>query len=253
MKRNFGKATVAAAGLALAGMAVDGTARAETVKLVTGNGYMPFTDKNLTNGGVYTDLVRHTYKHMGYDVEIDFKPWKRGEALVLNGKRLAHFPLVHGEKREEKFYFSEPVMSPELSPFVLKKNADSIDSIEDFKGKTGCLPTGWTTGSDEFEKMKNNGEVEMVSSRAVKHCFRMLKAGRVDFVPTEVPNGNFVAGQVFSSTDKVHVEDYVLSTSQLHLVFAKDNKGKKARNEFNKGLQELKASGKFEEIKEEHL
>lgn len=253
MKRNFGKATIASAVLVAAGMAFGGAAQAEPVKLVTGNGYKPFTDNSLKDGGVATDIVRHIYKNMGHEVSIDFKPWKRGAALVKQGKRVATFPYVKNEERSKNYHFSKPFMSPALSPMVLKENAGMINSIEDFKGKTGCLPTGWSTGSDEFAKMKENGEVKMISARAVKHCFRMLKAGRVGFVPTEVPNGLFAAKQVLGSSDKVHVEDYILSRSHLHLMFAKNEKGKQAAQEFNQGLKNIKESGEFEKIKEEHL
>lgn len=253
IRQNLYKGVFAVASLALASVSTAEHSTAEAVKLVTGNGYMPYADSDLKGGGVFTVLVREIYEHMGHDPEIDFKPWKRGASLVVNGKRLATFPLVKGEERLKKFYFSEPVMSPKLSPFVPKANAGSIDELADFKGKTGCLPTGWTSGSKKFEQMEKDGEVEMVSSRAIKHCFRMLKAGRVDFVPTEEPNGNFAAQQVYGSTDKVNFEDYVLSTSYLHVVFAKNEQGKQARDAFNEALEDMRNSGRLEEMKEEYL
>jgi len=238
--------------LALVGtIACTAPTMADTVKLVTGNDYKPFTDESLPEGGLFTDIVRTAYEEAGHNVSIEFMPWKRGAALVEKGKKTATFPYVDTPERKERFLFSDPVYVVEERPFVTADNAGSVNSYDDMAGMKDCIPLGWSSGSEKLQELEENGTVERNSPRNMTSCFKMLKAGRVDFVPIEVPNGYAQASTVFGSRDEVNAETLLLGKTTLYLMFPKGDMD--AAKIFNEALASLRDSGKYQKIIDKHL
>ncbi len=66
----------------------------ETLKLVTGNDFSPFTDEKLKNGGMYTSVIKTILNRLKIHYEIEFYPWARGYELVKKEKFDATFPCV---------------------------------------------------------------------------------------------------------------------------------------------------------------
>ena len=50
---------------------------AKKLQLVTGD-FLPFASSELENGGLASEIVTLTFAQMGNQVEINFRPWKRG-------------------------------------------------------------------------------------------------------------------------------------------------------------------------------
>jgi len=240
-----------AASTAVATALAAAPAGAETVKLVTGNGYKPHTDESLDHGGMFTQIVRNVYKNMGKDVKVDFKPWKRGEKMVLDDNRVAHFPLIKAEERMEKFHFSNPVTSFNQHPIVMKGNTGQYTSFADLDGTTGCLPTGWAVGG-KYDEMVKEGDIDLTRA-GIDNCFKLLKKGRIDYVPAALPTAQWAAKSALGSREKIEADALELPAIELHMVFDKDEEGRKARNEFNDGLEEYRATGEIDEIKKQWL
>ncbi len=70
------------------------TEAGQTVRLVTGDDYRPFTDQALPQGGMITEIVDHVFQKMGYQAEIEFHSWSRGYTLSEEGAFLGTFPYV---------------------------------------------------------------------------------------------------------------------------------------------------------------
>jgi polar amino acid transport system substrate-binding protein len=229
-------------------------ASAESVKLVTGNGYQPFADQSLPSGGLTTDLVRTAYERAGYEVSIQFLPWKRGAAMVRDGNADATFPYVKTDEREKVYTFSEPIFAIPISPAVSPENAGTINAFEDMKGKKTCRPVGWASASPELNEAEKAGEITVQRPSAIESCFRLLEAGRVDFLVGEEPRLQADAEKALGSRDSIHIEDFTLGETRLHLIFAKTSKETSDRVEAaNKALRDLKASDVFQEIVDRHL
>lgn len=239
---------------ALAGvMASAAPAMAET-KLATGNDLAPFTDEDLPEGGLATDLIRSAYKSVGEDVTVEFMPWKRGERMVKNNKMTATFPYLKNETRTKNFAFSEPIVSVDVRPFVIAENAGTISSYKDMEGKRFCLPQGYSPSNEKMQSLIDDKKVMRVSPRNFKSCFRMLKRGRADFTNAERPTGLTTAKDVFGNIDGISVEDLVLSTIDFRLMFSKSASGVESKIEMaNKALTKLRQSGEYDKIVEKHL
>lgn len=229
-------------------------ALADSAHLVTGNDYKPFTDEGLPEGGLVTDIVRSAYTQAGHEVKIEFLPWRRGEKGVRDGKYDATFPYVKNDEREKIYSFSDPVFVAKERPIVLKDQAGSINNLEDMKGKTLCMPIGYQTASSELQDLIDTGEVKETKPRNYASCFRMLKAGRVDFLAMERPQAVLEANNVYGSTDPISFENYVTGQTVLHLIFDKDGEGTQEKiATFNAALKALKDSGEYDKIVEKHL
>jgi len=125
--------------------ALTGAARADLVNLVTGNGYPPFTDKTLPQGGLITALVRQAFVSVGTDVDIAFRPWKRGYVETLKGIQDGTFPYIKNENRLQEMMYSEAILKTSAAWFF---NADNVvptvpdsfhntNSINGFRGMFG--------------------------------------------------------------------------------------------------------------------
>lgn len=224
-------------------------AAADTVRLVTGNGYKPFTDESLEGGGMFTQLVVAAYEMGGHEVEtVDFLPWKRGEKLVQAGKYTATFPLVVTEERKKLYVFSDPVYTAETKPIVQKEKAGTITSFDAMKGKTYCMPLGWNP-TNTIRGMVDAGEIKRQSPREFSSCFKMIQAGRVDFTELEKPSIPWEVESALGSADALHVEDFVTQDVPLYVVFSKDSPTvEEDVKAFNEALAKLKASDKYDEI-----
>jgi len=241
---------VIAAAVALLIVAVSGAdGRAEPLRLVTGDGYAPYTGRELAHGGLAPQLVRAVYDRMDRHVRVVFRPWKRAQALARRGRFHATFPYVKNEDRVEKFVFSEPLLTLDLKPFVREGDGPGLAEYDDFDGLLGCLPEGWSTGSARFRDMVESGKVALVRPETMKTCFKLLDLDRADFVPAEVPNGKYAARAALGSLDGVRIADLVLNTSTLHVMFPKNQPGaEKAAARFDAALAELRASGRYTKI-----
>ena len=94
-----------------AGMAIAlGTAlgavsvQAEELAIATGNDYAPFTDEELPEGGLATEVVVEAFAAVDHEVDIDFRPWARGYHDTGQGVFAGTFPYVHSDERAEEMY-----------------------------------------------------------------------------------------------------------------------------------------------------
>lgn len=201
-----------------------------------------------------TDIVRASYKKAGYDPRIEFLPWKRGKLWVLNGRYLATFPYVPTAERKKEFVFSDPVFESEERPVVLARNAGSIASYADMNGMRTCLPLGWSSNAEMFERMVDRTLIERATPQTLEKCFEWLENGRVDFIPLERTLAEVASRELLGSADAIHAEDLILGKFSLHLMFAKTNEAtQEAVKTFNSALQSLRSSGKYDKIIAKHL
>jgi polar amino acid transport system substrate-binding protein len=240
---------VAAVGLALAP-----AASAAPVKLVTGNAYKPFTDAELEAGGLVTKLVEAVYDEAGRDTEVAFTSWARAEKRVLDGEARATFPHVKTEPRLDKFAYSDPIFVADYVPVVRPEDAGAYTSLSAMKGGHTCLPYEWSFGLDKLDRWARTDALKVERPDAMPTCYKLLGAGRVDFIIAEAPTVPFDARAALGSADAVHREDFVATTAKLHVMFDKDGATTPSEVEhFNDALAALKESGRYDEIVDAYL
>jgi len=229
-------------------------AHAEPVKLVTGNDYKPFTDAELNGGGLVTTLVEAAYDVAGKETTVSFTSWKRAEHKVLNGEARATFPHVKTKPRLKKFAYSDPIFVNDVVPVVKPKNADSYTGLAALKGGHTCMPFEWSFGHEKLDQWAGTDKLKVERPDSMTTCYKLLDAGRVDFIVADAPTVPFDAREVLGSADKVHREAFTLTRGKLHVMFDKDASNAEAKvAAFNEALTQLKESGRYDEIVHDYL
>ena len=229
-------------------------ARAEgRLSLVTGNDYQPFTDQAMPGGGLFTSLVREIYARMDVELEIRFRPWKRGYVETLSGGFDATFPYIRASSRERDYYYSDPVLFVFTQVYVANLEGPMIADWPDLEGRVTCLPVGYAN-TPKIEMMVSDGRVNRVTSRTLGGCFRRLAGGRIDFVEVN----NFTAGLAItqSGLGEGRFRPTLLRTENVghHLIFPRKAGGASGLLErFNRELAAMRNEGEIERIIADYL
>lgn len=232
--------------LATALVAFCSMARAE-VLLVTGNDYPPFTDQSLPDGGLSTSLVRAAFAASGASVNIHFQPWLRGYRATLNGDFAATFPYVHTEQRESDMLFSDPFMT--VDTVIISRATQPLEyqTAASLEGMALCRAQGWGLPS-AIQAAIEADVIKVVDAPQYTSCFRMLLAGRVDFLLS-----NNLQWEVQAQVNQLNPDDFYLATtpvqrSRHYVIAAKTPAGEAAIRQFNAGLRQLRRSGDYAQL-----
>ncbi|WDE07889.1 transporter substrate-binding domain-containing protein [Thalassomonas viridans] len=212
------------------------------IKLVSGD-YPPFTGESLPEGGLVSRLVRATFARAfpGAQVQLAFEPWARGFANTENQKYLATFPYFRNEQRAAAFYFSQPVIFVE-NVFYRQKSAKPAT----YNQKTICLPLGYAKGS--LSELIAIYDMTLVRPASMLQCFKMLAKGRVDLLACSKRVGQYFTGNYPQfRTLEVNPSGPGLVPVPLYAIFPKRG-GEVMVTHFNLALQQLKDSGKYQEL-----
>lgn len=221
---------------------------AQTLKLVTGDDYKPFTDRNLPDGGMDTLIVKRAFALAGVDVEVSFQPWKRGWFETVDRTFDATFPYSVTPERLEKVIYSDPIYTLESRLFVRKDSSLDLTGPEQFDGQTICYPQGYALRG-YFDTLSKSNRIYLQRPVSMSDCFRMLKSDRVDLVGAQPLQGSITAREVFGSIDAVRTLDIVMASGTNCLVVSKEHPhAQEIIDAFNKGLAALKKSGEYGRI-----
>ncbi|MCP4162740.1 MAG: ABC transporter substrate-binding protein [Deltaproteobacteria bacterium] len=152
------------------------------------------------------------------------------------------------KERDKYIIFSEPVHPDETVFFHLKKYKFDWQSVEDLKG----IEIGATISysySNEFEAAEKEGKlmIERVPSDVLN--FRKLLKGRIQIFPLAKDVGYVILNKAFKPEDIQKITHHRKPTriAYLRLAFSRNHKrSKKMKAIFNKGLNLLKRSGKYD-------
>jgi len=117
------------------------------VWLATGEGYSPFIDNKLPDGGWSTSLIKQAFNKLNLDTEIDVLPWNRALKWTQDGRFLAAFPFVYSKQRAEHFWFSPPINFVPVHMFVASNS--TFTSPDQLKNKRLCFPFSYSLDSLE--------------------------------------------------------------------------------------------------------
>lgn len=213
----------------------------ETVKIVTGTGYPPFTTSQLKGGGKAVKLIRDVFNSAGINIELTWMPWKRAMERSKDGEFHAIFPYTKTEQRLKDFHFSTPLYNIKL--FMYVKVEDSHLSLNDFfsKNKRVCWPVGYNM--QDMSKLQKKYGLKLIRPADMKTCFLMLHKKRVD----SVHSNNYLATSLLQQLGltKIRPINDIISRRKLHILFPKKLKSsKELQLRFNKSLKKLTELGK---------
>lgn len=146
------------------------------------------------------------------------------------------------DEREKEVDFSEPYINAGLALAVLIGNED-IQSVDDLQGKTVAVQTG-STGFLKAEELQKAGIIaEIKDFPHVNEAIEELKIGGADAMINDLPvTEAFIAAQpdvIKIVGEPLNSEDYgfAVRTGNTELL-----------TKINAGLENVKASGKYDEL-----
>ncbi|WOI09391.1 transporter substrate-binding domain-containing protein [Thalassospira lucentensis] len=220
-------------------------AKADHVRIVTGDYFAPFTGRDLPDGGIMTEIVRRAFEIAGYDhAEIIWRSWRQGYDMTVRGEVEGTFPYAYTPFRARSVLFSEPVAS--LSAFGwYAKSRQNFETIDDLNGAALCLPLGYAE-LGRTSQMLATGRATRHAPPDMRTCFKLLGAGRVDIVVaprSEARDSMRAAGLELGHFGHI---DEPLSTMPLHFVIGLNHpRAGKIMQDFNTALRELDESGEL--------
>jgi polar amino acid transport system substrate-binding protein len=227
-------------------------ASANTITLVTGNNYAPFTDQKLPNRGMTTEIVELAFQEAGFKPIIEFRPWKRGYEETKKGRFAATFPYIKTEERLRDFYYSDPINTVHTRIFVVKDSP--IQQIEDLRGRRLCVPLGYAVSKRFAELIQKDIDYEDSSPTNLPRCLKMMLLGRKDFFIINEITGWMTIQKTFSTKERFRTLDTIFEEETHHLIVSKAYPNAiNILNQFNQGLASLKRKGALTQIINRHL
>lgn len=216
------------------------------IVIAVDSGNAPFMyEKDGQAAGLYPDLLQEAFKRMGTTVSIKAYPWKRALALSERGE-VGVGGIYKNDARLKIYDYSAPLFSEKILIYVKKGNGFEYKSVDDLKGKTIGVLSGWSYG-DAFDQAKTQGsfKVEEVTNDNVN--FEKLTLGRVDAVLAI----ELTAQQIISAKNydgQVEALSTPLTISDTYLVFAKSAQQTALLEKFNSVLKAMQEDGTYDSL-----
>jgi polar amino acid transport system substrate-binding protein len=218
---------------------------------IAGAELAPHSGQALPQKGWVPQVINEALKSSGYRVDFQFLPFNRALVSVRKGQIDAMSPLYISELRKTFLYYSEPLVISKTSLFYTKEKPVNYRNISDLSGLKIAIMRGASV-NPEFDKYQDMIRIEVTS---YEQLVRMLLLGRVDALVGE----EFVVREIikndneFNGKHRLLQGDVALATQGLYVAVSKA--APDAANKFNAlkvGLSQLKASGRFNQILQQH-
>ena len=247
---------------------VPGTAaNKKKIGIVTADDYKPFTDRSLPNGGMLAGVMNAAMKAAnppeGFEIYW-VNDWSSHlDPLLSNALIDLGIPwfkpacdVTPDAYRCQNFHFSDPLFEMLILLFTNKDNPIPFAQDSDIVGKTLCRPAGYFT--HDLDKNGRNwmkdGKITLKTPVAVKDCFDMLVAGEVDAVALNEFTGRTALKDLGLKDKVIAIDSRPLSVEALHAVVHKSHpRAEELLAMVNNGLREIRASGEYQKIIDEHL
>lgn len=194
--------------------------------------------------GFDIDLIKEIAKEAGIEIEIQAMGFDGLIPALQSGSiDIVMSGMTIDPEREKEVDFGTPYFNAGLSIAVAADN-NEINSVEDLKGKVVAVQIG-TTGANKANELKEQGIVKEVKTyNGVNEAFMELLNGNVDAVINDLPvNEAYMA----RNPGKIKMVGEVLEGEQYGFAVASGNK--ELLDKLNEGLEKVKQSGKFDELK----
>lgn len=221
----------------------------KTYIIATDTTFAPFEfeDESGNKVGIDMDLIKAIAADQGFEVEIQALGFNAAlQALQSDQCDGVIAGMSITDARKETFDFSEPYFDSGVVMGIAKDN-DTVKSYDDLKGQTVAVKTG-TEGADFAESIKDQYGFKLTYFDESANMYEDVKAGNSVACFEDYP----VLGYGVTQNNGLKI---VTEKEQGSSYGFAVNKGKNAEllAMFNKGLENLKANGKYQEILDTYI
>lgn len=243
-------------------------ATSNRLRVLTGSEYPPYVDEGLPNGGFSVELVERALLANGgasnYRVDV-INDWSSHlSPLLEDGAYDLAFPWFKpdcskrsslGESsvwRCDKLRFSEPLHEVVIAFYARRDQADTFQTVDDFKGTRICRPRGYFTHDIEAMGLVADSYQRLAPGRPMD-CFAQLAAGTADIVTVNADTADQIVTGLGIGEEVIELVDFA-TVQTLHVVATKGNpRGRVDLMRVNQGLRQLQLNGEFRKIATTHL
>lgn len=205
--------------------------------------------------GVLARITREAFALEGVEVEFRVAPWKRGYDYAKAGVWHGIVGWNSTEERQRIFYVSSPVLLEDVVFFHHKDLPVDWESLEDLEGYTVGLIKGYNYGPHMAEAVKE-GLLSAEATDSEEQSIKMLQKKRFELWPCEVDVGLYLIETFLSPSEagQLSYNPRPVQVSDLCLLLSREiGENREYLERFERGLQTLKDSGRYNEIIEEFL
>lgn len=209
----------------------------------------PYVSPNVRNQGVVADVVKSAMREVGYEVKVDFLPWKRVLSETLKGKYHGLFPAYHSESRSDSFVYSRKILTSPLAFYRRKEVSVNLSSLRDLHPYT----IGVVMGYMNSRRIEQADFLTREYARNDLINLRKLARGRIDLAIVDKHTARYLANHHLKNAPGIELVTPIIQWLTLHAIFPrKAEKSDRWRKLFDEGLGALRTSGKFDRILKRH-
>ena len=208
-----------------------------------------YTDENGEFVGIDVDIIKAVAANQGFNIEIQSLGWDAAVTAVQAGQAdaLLAGASITKERKDSGWIFSDSYYD---SYQVFAAKADSgIESLDDLKGKTIAVKNA-TAGANYAKELKDKYGFKIDTYEDSPTMYQAVVLGQADACVEDKPimadnikTGGLDLTIVESTASKVAPYGFAIMN--------KDNQ--ELLDMFNKGLQEIKDNGTYDEILNKYL
>lgn len=230
------------------------TAFSQNIVRLTNGEWSPHLSEHLPHYGFASHVVSEAFSDVGVKVEYSFFPWGRA---LHNAGRVKEFvgEYWHGSvvwvktpAREERFLYSEKVLTEYQTIFVLKNKNTQLPLEEYLQGlRVGVTRHAAHPVLDTYEEQRLI-VIERLGGYEV--LFKRLLLGRVDAVAVEKRVGDYYLDNALTVSEKSKITSLSshLNERNFYLILNRDwSEAEHYIRLFNQGLTGLKKDGRYAE------
>ena len=222
---------------------------AAPLQLVTDQ-WIPY--ENLSDAeapGFGTEVLKQVFVAMGQEASFEEFPWARAAGLVFRGERDAIFTAFRNDERTTFCRFpDEPLARDKWVFFVRASDAGRLkfSSFDDLVGHDIAVLRGASISPEFWNFVRQHQNFAETASDEAN--FRMLEAGRVDYVVASFANGMRLIGSLGLDGKVQPLLSRSLKEDDMYVIFSKERVSPAFVDSFSNALHQFKQSEAFRAI-----
>jgi polar amino acid transport system substrate-binding protein len=227
---------------------------AETIRITTGQ-WPPYLDKERPDDGFLAQIIREAFASEDIRVEFSFFPWSRALALVKSREYQASAVWSCTTERKREFLYSAPILPYQYVFYHRQEMPFDWDALSELRGMTIGLTQDYSYG-ETLSGAIDSGLISADVTTSDIANFRKLLLGRIDLFPMDPVVGEAMIANHLGPEARAQLDFHPrpLRSALYHLPFSRDDpEAGRLKRAFNRGLANLRESGRYQEIIENAL
>ncbi len=220
----------------------------EIIRIATGE-FPPYSSEKLRYYGLVSRIVTEAFALQGIKVEYGFFPWRRAFMYTRIGNWDASSFWYYHVDREKDFYHSDLIIQIKEVFFHLKSYKFDWNKWSDLKELNIGTTIGYTV-TKILEENKKIGKFNLEKVPSDQMNLRKLLIGRIKLFPVSPEVAYSLLNRDFTPSEAMQLTYHPkpIHVGKSCLLFVKTiQRNKRMLTLFNKGLEQLRSSGKYDQ------